>query len=230
MNTSQGAGPPKGKTGSELFAKLAERPRPYEIVPFPAKRGTEPIGSVRLQILTESEMHRARADAERTAKAMLNGQTRVGDLGYEEIYRNELVIEMMVLAARDAEMPELPIFPTAKHAREYVTTDEFGVLAVAYNALRREAGPIISEMTEEELEAWDRALTEGVKVGPLAFSQLSSEAKTDLILHLAARLKDLRTGNGSAGSQPGESSLMSNVEQPKPESALVSDAERPPAD
>src|SRR5271167_2649250 len=223
----QGHGPPKGKTGSELFAKLMERPRPTTRIPFPVGAGKQSPGDIILWVLTEAQMMFCRATAEMTAKALLNNETHVGDLGYEEIYRQEMVIEMMAIACRDPEDTNLPIFPTGKHMRDQLTTDEIGVICVSYNEHRRMCGPMISMMTEEELEAWEKLLVEGASIGPLAFARHSSEAKTDLILHLASRLRTLLTGSGSAGSPPDDSSLMSTAESPRSKASLVGDDERP---
>jgi len=220
------AGPPKDKHPSVLWQKLLERPLPSVVVPYPVRKGEQSPGNVRIRLLSESEMMRVRANSELTAKEMLQGKSAVGDLGYEEIYRNESIIELLAIACRDVDMPELPVFPSAMHARAQLITDQFAVLATLYNELRRTAGPIVSDMTDEEMEAWIKVLTEGAEVGPLAFAQLSSEAKTDLILRLAARLRTSPTGNGSAGSPPDGSSLTSSAERQESSSALLSDSER----
>lgn len=198
---------PSEKEGSALWQKLSQRPRPTTRYAFPSKPGTESPGDVLLQVLTEDELHAVRSNAQRTATAkLLDGAPKGGEtnLGYEDIYRNELQVELVAMAARDPDSPMFPAFPSAKHARQKLTSDEFAVLAVAYAQWRLECGPVLSEVTEGELEGWLKVLMAGASRLPLA--HLSGEALIDLVLFLASRLRASSSATGSAGSPPGESS------------------------
>jgi hypothetical protein len=205
--------PPKDIEPSALWLALTTRPRPHTIIDFPASKipgggNAQSPGKLALWVLTERELHDCRANAERAAKEMLkDGDAKVGSLGYEDIYRNELVFELVYCACRDAQDLTRPAFLHPKLARNILTTDEVAVLLDAYSLFRAESGPVVSEMTEAEMEAWIRMLQEGGSRVPLA--KLSGEAKSDLILLL---VKNRSTATGSAGSPPdAPSSESSNV-------------------
>jgi hypothetical protein len=193
--TQQGNGPPKGVEASELWSRLATRERPSTLIDFPGK---ESPGQVAIRVLTVTELQQCRTNAEKEAKKLLGGETRAGDIGYEDVYRNEFVVQVVCLACRQVDDGgKFPAFPSPKHARDRLTEDDFAILWEAYGAWRRESGPILSEMTEPELEAWIRKLQEGGSRVPLA--TLSSAALQDAILLLIARLPTSPTDSGSAG-------------------------------
>src|SRR6185312_2958185 len=146
---TKGNGPPTDVTASELWARLTQRPRPHKVVPFPVRPGEESPGSLRLQILTEGELHQCRAGASAFAREATKSAP-IGDLGYDEIYRNELMVQLMAIAARDVNAPALPAFPSAEAARGKLVSDEYAVLYQHYLLLKVESGPIIAEMTEAE--------------------------------------------------------------------------------
>lgn len=206
------AGPPKNVSPSDLWQKITERPRPTIDVDFPRKGvDGEPVGRLKLWILTESELHWCRANAEKTAREYLRDPEdpkavadRTG-YGFQDIYYEELNIQLVSQAARDVQDPKFPAFPSAKHARQALTTDEFAVLVRSYSAFKLESGPIVAEMTPAEMDLWIKKLMDGGSAVPLA--HLSSEALQTLLRHSVSLLTKSRTDNGSHGS-PQESSSM----------------------
>jgi hypothetical protein len=227
MAQNQG-GPPRDYEPTELYTALMARPRPYKDVEWPGTGSDgKTLGTIRLWVATVSELLSCRANAQNAAKEMLRGETKLGDMGYEDIYRDEVIVELLSKVCRDPKADGAPCFPSAKWLRQQLTVDEMTVLVGHYNEHQRKCGPIIADMSAEELEAWIDMLVGGAsEPGPLSFARLSSEMKTDLILGLAARLRKLRTASGSAGSPPGESSLVSASEVAPPAASLVDDAER----
>lgn len=206
------AGPPPNVEPTELWLRLTQRPRPFTVIDFPPSKlpggkPTDPIGKVAIRVLTEHELHECMANAQRAAKEYLKGDTdaKQGNLGYEDIYRNELTFELIYNCCRDPNDINRPVFLHPKLTRKFLTTDELAVLLDAYHLFRSESGPIISEMTVEEMDAWIAKLREGGSRVPLA--RLSGEAKSDLILYL---LEKLSTLTGSAGSPPGSTSSMTS--------------------
>jgi hypothetical protein len=204
-------GPPAEVESSELWRKLTQRPRPVsDPIDFPESDETgKPVGQYRLRILTETELQYVRATADIAARQIMgksapkNGEV---SFGYEDIYRNELTVQMVAIACRDVNKPHaLPAFMSAKHARDRLTTDQFGVIMNAYALFRRDHGPEVAELTVEEMEAWIKVLMEGGKRLPLA--RLTSEALTDLVMHLVSKLKSLSEDSGSAGSPPADSPM-----------------------
>lgn len=212
------SGPPANVEPSALWIALTKRPRPHTLIDFPASKlpggavGESP-GKLALWVLTEHELHECRANAERAAKELLkDDDAKQGNLGYEDIYRNELAFELVYQACRTPDDLNRPVFLHPKLTRKLLTTDEIAVLLDAYNIFRAESGPMLSEMTPAEMEAWIRMLQEGGSRVPLA--KLSGEAKSDLILLL---VKKLSMHTGSAGSPPAEPSSDSSSVLPADE-------------
>ena len=206
---TQGNGPPAGVSGSELWQRLSQTPRPWKDVPFP-RRGFE--GSVRLVVLTERELMACRAAAERYAKSSLGEDKAKADeqnLAYREIYDNERVVQVVCAACRDPQSASIEsrAFPSPDMARAVFTSDEWAVLFEAYIQHQTESGPIISHMTVEEMDAWVERLSEGA--GQVPLWQLSSAAKNDLIKHLASRCLTSPTASISAGALQDEPSTAS---------------------
>lgn len=196
---------PDPKKASELWEKLSARPRPTKTIPFPVPPGEESPGELSLRILTEGELSRARASADIAAKEMLRGESRPGDLGYHEIYMDEVAVQIVFEAARNPANVEHPAFWSPKEIRQKLTTDEVTQVLRGYNEFRIERGPFISDLSEAELEAWVKVLMEGASRVPLA--RLSGEALIDLTLYLASILRrGGSTAISSAASPPGDSS------------------------
>jgi hypothetical protein len=189
--------PPKNVQPSELWQTLAKRPRPTKTIEFPCKDGSS-VGRTCLWILTEDELHTCRKNAREEAVARLGTTAQPSELAYEEIYRNELYVQLACMACRAPENLLVPSFPTPPIARKVLTTDEWGSIVAAYNAFRVEAGPMLSELTPAEMEAWLKTLQEGASRLPLA-SRLSPEALIDLILFLVSKLTSLQADSGSPG-------------------------------
>lgn len=211
------SGPPPNVSPDDLWQALTERPRPTCEFQFPGNDANgNPLPKAKLWILYEAELHACRANASKVAKEMVGEAGRSGDIGYEEIYRNEMASQMSALCVRAHDNPTFVVFPSPKAVRQRLTTDEVALIASAYNQFRIESGPMVSDMTPAELEAWLKALQEGASRVPLA--RLSGEALTDLVMFLVSKIKTLSTGTGSAGSPPSE--------QSPPASELVDPSEK----
>ena len=198
------AGPPKDVPASELWQKLASAQRPTTIVDYPAKDGDgRPIAQVAIRVLSVAELHGCRANATRYAREQLP-DAKPGEIGYEEIYREDLLAQLLAVACRQPDNVDLPFFPYGPKDVRTRTSDELAVLLSAYNEHARVSGPILNEMTVDEMNAWVKRLQEGARTAsPLSF--LGSEAKNELILHLVSLLSRSSTDSGSPGS-PQESS------------------------
>jgi hypothetical protein len=215
---------------TDLFRKLMEMPRPSTQVDFPRKGADgKPIGQCALVILSESELNEVRSAADRVAKKMLADPQRDGEqnLGYQDIYRNASVVELLWRACRSSrEELHIPAFLSPLLMRKHFTTDELAVLMDAYLQFKVEAGPIISEMDEGEMDAMLKRLKEGASRLPL--SLLSSEMKSDLLMRSVALLPSSWTGSGSAGSPVDSSSKEPSLSDDEVAPlAELSDAEVP---
>lgn len=218
--------PPKDESPSELWSRLTERPRPWTEFQFPGLDANgKPFPKCKIWILTESEMHSCRANATRVAKAMI-GDPKVGagDIGYEEMYRNEMAVELVALCVRVADDPKFPAFPKADRVRQVLTTDQIAVLADAYTQFRVQSCPTLADLTPAEMEAWLVVLVEGASRAPLA--ALSGQAQSDLLMWCVEKIKSLSTPTSSAGSPPSEP-LQEHSETPPTLADLVGESDLP---
>lgn len=193
---------------SDLWVKLTELPRPLsEEMTFRARNAD--VGTFRFWVLTAQELSTVRAEASRAAKKLFGDDAVKGNLAYEEEYEEQKALHLLSLACRQPGDPRFPTFYSAAKARAELTDDEISVALLAYGAFRRQSGPMIAELTADEMEAWIKVLQEGASRLPLA--RCTSEALTDLVMYQASKLKEaaFSTAISSAGSPPEGSSTPS---------------------
>ena len=202
MSTPQGHrgnGPPPSAEPSEFWVRLSELPRPVSDEYAFRARG-DVVKPIVFWVLTAQELSSVRIEARRAAKAVFGEDAQSGDLAYEEEYENQRACSLLSLACRQPGDTRFPVFPSAREARVQLTDDEIAVALIAYAQFRRESGPIISELTPEEMEAWIELLREGGSRFPLA--RCSGEALIDLTMYLVSKLSTSPTAPSSAGSPP----------------------------
>jgi hypothetical protein len=211
--------PPTTIPPAALFAQLAQMPRPSRIIDFPRKdlATGEPVGQLVMQVMSALEQKNAQVASEKFARESLGmkPEEAPNGIGYENIYKNAAAVEILYRVCKRIEDPALPFFPSPKQMREHLTPAEIGVLFSAYLALETELGPIVSDMTEREVDAWIARLAEGGSAFPLV--SLSSEGLTDLTLRLARRLHNSSTGTSSSGLPPEENTTS----EPEPAEAAT---------
>lgn len=206
-------GPPEDVAPADLWQRLATDPRPSTPVDFPRKPppGAAPYPQVHVRVLRQAEIMTCMAAADGYAREMLaNQKGTVDGLGYHDLYTDAKVCELLWHACRRED--GAPVFVSSKGLRQLLNGDEIAVLFQSYTEWQNESGPVIATMTEPELDAWIDRLKEGA--ARLFLAQLSSEARTDLLMRSIARLQKSETGSSSRGSQPSES-----LESPPPADA-----------
>lgn len=188
------AGPPHHISEAQLWAEITAHKRPYREVDFPRKRPDtgQPYCKIVLIVLTPAEeiINAARADeyVKKTLGIQKNGEV---SRGYNVVYDNAAGVQTLYESARFVDDHDRRFFPSAEALRDVLTTDELAVLIEAYSQMRAEIGPIISTMTQLEMEAWLDVLEAGAeRVSPLYL--LSPAQKNDLIYFYAERLRTLR--------------------------------------
>lgn len=177
--------PPEDVTPSELFLKLCE-PLPTEVVSFPRKdRFGNPLGKVRIKVLTMEDHNRARIQAQKALKQSVAGfgiealdkndvdspavREVLGDLVAHEILCMACVTEEPLFEATDDRPATYGrIFKTPSDLRRVLTADETLTLFEAYRLVQYRWGPFEMLTNEDgELEAWIQRLEEGARSFPL---------------------------------------------------------------
>lgn len=197
--------PPQNIPASTLWAKLQEMPRPHKVVDFPRNTPDgKPAGQIAIFVLTQEEQMICAAAAEKFAKEKLK-DGRKEEIGYETIYANEAVVQTLFRACKDSENVNASAFPTPEWMRKNLTSDECSILFERYVTTQFELGPIVSRLSEEELNAWvDRLAEGGLAASP--FILLSPETQRVLAHFMASQIVESRKAKSSAGS-PDESTL-----------------------
>lgn len=202
---------------TELWLALTALPRPTKEVPLPRfLPGTDtPVGSVVMWPLRQEEQMAANADADRFTKALLKDPQKKeeANLGYTHTFTNELAVQILHRACRDPKSEKYvrPAFPSPKLIRGEFTQDEIGVLFAQYCTVQAELGPIRSELSNEETEAWIVRIAEGGSAVP--FDSLSWEQQRTLVRSMASRLVSCWTAMSSAGLPLAVTSYVSEILQ-----------------
>jgi hypothetical protein len=190
----------------DLWAQITAIPRPHRIVDFP-RNGPDgkPIAQFAMMVLTQDESMLATASTERWVKKLLKdngclpGKDEVSG-GYHVLFENRASLEILFRSAKRIDDLSKPFFPTVDTIGARLTTDEIGVLMTSYLHVQSQLGPILSEMGQDEVDAWIERLAKGGSSNPLPF--LSLGALSHLVTSMASRLWSSQMASGSPGGQP----------------------------
>lgn len=205
--SEQSKGPPPDISPSELWAAITSTPVPHRVVDFPRKDPItgQPIGTLAIIVLKQQESMACVSAADAFAKRNIKELAKKDEenRGYHDLFNNEAAIQILVRACRDSKRIDQQVFKSATDLRSQLTDDEVAVLFKLYMQVRAELGPIVAEMSPEEMDAWIERLAIGGGTFPLA--QLSQDALEVLAIFMARRIQSLQTDKSSPGSPPEES-------------------------
>jgi hypothetical protein len=200
----------------DLWLAITAMPRPSVIVDFP-RNGPDgnPVGELRIQVLTQEEQILCSAEAERYTKKAIKELPKENEaqLGYQNVYNNSAAVEVLYHCCRKKDAPLEPFFPSRDAIRKFLSPDEVGVLLMHYYTAQTDLGPIVAHLSEVEMDAWIARLGEGGTRFPLDF--LSLDALKDLAFSLACRMHSFATATSSPGLPP-ESDSSSPSPTPDP--------------
>lgn len=220
-STKHDKGPPRNLSSEDLWAQITTMPRAHRVVPFPrCTPDGVPVGSVAIYVLTGDEVNAANLGAERFIRDQY--KKTVGEIpnanemseAFSNLYNGRATREILFRACRNASACEpssdtgvclvdhdnlRPFFPTMEAVGK-LTQDELAVIMQHYMHTQAEVGPIVSSMSQKEMDAWVEVLAEGGQRSPLAL--LSPGQAIALLMYLAAQLHALRTANSSPSTPP----------------------------
>ncbi len=179
--------------------------------PFP-RRGADgkPACALWLTVLMAEEIAEATAAAAAFTAETL-GEDKVLEIAAENIYQDAKTIEVLFRAAKRDKKLATAFFPSPAEMRAHMTADELAVLFHEYLDLQASLGPIVGEMSRQEMDAVIDRLAEGGQAFPLG--SWSWEARTALMKHMAYRLRASSTGTSSPGGPPAKRSAK--AERPR---------------
>jgi hypothetical protein len=188
------AGPPTDVAPSDLFRKLLETPRPTELIDFPRRQANgEPIGKIRIQVLTQEEHDGARERAHRSMKAKGFDKEDFQAAPIQEVTGDAVARELLAMASLTENGPDdgsgTPMYGRVFRGPEdlkKLRSDEIAVLFNAYLLTQAKYGPFEKFVGgEEDLNAWIKRLEEGGSEFPLLVLPLPQLA--ELAYSLAQR-------------------------------------------
>jgi hypothetical protein len=194
--------PPSNISAVDLFAKLQETPKPHRVVDFPRSDADgNPLCEVAICILSQQESMAAAAAAEKTTRRLLKDSLPGKDEkseGYDNVYNNAAVIEVLYRACRHPEDIARPFFPAKEAIGDVLTGDELAILMNHYFTVQVELGPIVGQMTNDEVDAWIKKLSEGGSSSQYFLNSLSREALKGFLIAMASQLASYKTDISSA--------------------------------
>ncbi len=201
--------PPADIPPGDLFLQITAMPRPNRLVPFPRKKedGT-PVCEVSMWVMTQHEKMSASAATEKWTREQLKdslAKSNEARRGYDDLYSNRACVEILFRCCRHPADLTKPFFRTQKDIGEHLTQDEVAVLFNAYMRLEHELGPIVTELTDAEMEMWLLSLATGGATVPL--DSLSWGARTQLMSFLARRALNSSTDTSSPSTPQSDDSV-----------------------
>lgn len=210
--------PPKNIDPTDLWSQITTLPRAHRVVPFPRMNADGvPIGNVAIVVLDGDDVTLANINAEKAAREQY--KRIVGELpkndevneAYSKAFNARASRELIYRSCKKANdcQPDYrgvcivdherlsPMFPTLE-AIGKLSTDETAVLIRHYMQTQAEVGPIVANMSKDEMNAWIEVLGKGGSSAPLAL--LSSDQANALVMHMACQLCDSQTANNSHGT------------------------------
>jgi len=202
---------------SETLRILAATEPPSEVLPFPRRNDKgEPAFEYRMRVLTQYEIDLCCANSEQYSRKLLQGQLKITDEQvkhvrnetWRDVYENAKLIELLFTACRDKDDPKRKLFDAPGQLRKLLTADECAALFQAYQLVQGKYGPLWSQLSDEQIEEWIDRIVKGADLHPL--SQLEPVALAMLVVGMAYRIRALRTGTGSSGSDSSDGALVSS--------------------
>lgn len=194
---------PSDIEAGDLWAQLTAVPLPHRPVPFVRKLPSGDPVMIDMVVLTHEETMAITASTERWVRAKLKdaaAQKGEQSFAYESLFESRSSCELLFRCCRKVDDIESSFFPTPDSIQRSLTTDEIAVLVLDYTRLRAELGPIVHELSQDELDAWIELLVKGASSVP--FAQLSLGAQHQLLMHMASLSHAVLTANSSHSTPP----------------------------
>lgn len=221
---------------SEAWEILKARPKPSAVVQAPIKTYSgQQLDRFRIEVLRMDQIRKARLKArEQVLRETGIPPEHLGnDASTAERLQTATALEVLALALRSVKGVESSsgmvygrLFHNAEELESMLHEDELTVLMMQYRATQKERGPLVSEMTKEEMEEWIVYLAGAKNDHPLA--RLTWPALAQLCLYAVQRLAPL-LGLTSPESPSGESQNGQESDETRSQTGITSSGSLPVA-
>jgi len=197
--------PPVNIDSEDLWAILTSLPKAHRVIESPLKMPDGTNAPIAIMVLTQEENQQCVIAAEAFTRKMLKEIPKKDDMsqGYKDLFDTRAAAEILYRACYRHNDLNKKFFPTVDAINKKLTIDQISVLYAQYMIVQAEIGPIVAEMSQEELDAWTAKIAEGGSAHFLGF--LTSAAQSQLIVSMARQLLTLQTDKCSATSSPDKS-------------------------
>ena len=192
----------------DLWSAIMATERPNMLVPMPGTKNpaTGEEYEVAMVVLTAEESSIIQTETERKIRKLLKeDMPGLSDAkkGYDELYSTLTAAGLLYTVVRNPKDLKEHVFPS-KEAVLKLSNDQLGILINHYYTICDKLNPVISDLTEEEMESWLRRLTEAGTKPAFFLNTCTLGVLKTLVLHLANQLKSLQTSSSSSSLPPEE--------------------------
>ena len=204
----------------DIWARILATPRPHMIVPFPRINpdNGQPVAEMAMVVLTSEESAIITADAEKKVRKILKdnipgqGEAR---RGYEELFNTFVAEGLIYTTCRNKDNLKQNFFPRKEAILQVLNVDELAILLNHYYTVQLELGPVISSLTDDELNIWERRLLEAGTKPSFLLNSCSLDVLKALVMYLVNQLKTLQTSK-SLDILPPENIILENSNESNP--------------
>lgn len=210
--------PPRDVHPVDLWAQITTLPRAHRVVPFPRNSADGvSVGNIAIVVLDSDDVMLANINAEKFAREQYKkivGEIPKADevsAAFREAFNARATREILFRSCYKADecQPDARGVCTTDHAKlsklfpsmeaiGKLSTDETAVIMRHYMQTQAEVGPIVSNMSQVEMDAWIEVLGKGGGAAPLAL--LSSDQANALMMYMACRLCSSPMDSDSPGT------------------------------
>lgn len=201
--------PPKDIAPADLWTQVTAVPRGHRVMDFPRKGADGlPVCRVAMVVLTQEEQMKCNVNISAFLRKYVkdNGaqipNTNEQDFAYKNLYEMQVAIEVLYCACKNPDDITKPFFPTKNAIAQSLLPSEIAILFKNYARVQTELGPILSQMSAEEMDAWIEVFVKGGSEFPL--DSLSLDGVTGLLMHMASQLYNLQKDKSSHITPPSD--------------------------
>ena len=185
----------------DLWSTIMASDRVHMNVPFPGtlNPATGEEYEVAMVVLTAEESSVIQTETERKIRKLLKeDMPGLGDAkkGYDELYSTLTAAGLLYTVVRNPNNIKEHLFPN-KEAVLKLSNDQLGILINHYYTICDKLNPVISDLTEDEMEVWLKRLQEAGSKPAFFLNTCTSGVLKTLVTHLASQLKSLQTSSNS---------------------------------
>jgi hypothetical protein len=188
------------KSQFNLCFEILENKLASSVVPFPKAHKTKGSFNIQMVLVTSQEMHKIKMVALiETKKHYKNAgfaEMTPKELEETKIFNDWVGYGLCVESCRDLIDVNKKLFPTAEILQQVLDPDEVGVLCNHYMHLQRTKGCIISNMSQQEIDALIERLISDSTVDAGFFSNFVYSGDLPILLNgLVCQLRNYQTNN-----------------------------------